>query len=188
MKTNIHFWSYLAQFFLEWKMNQTKVIQKLETRFMCKNMLFPKTVPNMRKSGKTLYSRAGHVRQYNTAHEHCMLDTKCYKHTLRICNTYCFSTAAAVALTRLKVSYTYIACLVSIPEGFTWSSLKLPTKKVTNATANVSTDILFPYPVTNCRYFTIQPVFISENYRSKLRGDNFSMFYLPLQVSVQISE
>jgi len=42
-------------------------------------------------------------RQYNTAHAHCMLDTKGYKHTLRICNTYCFSTATVIALTRLKV-------------------------------------------------------------------------------------
>ena len=24
------------------------------------------------------------------AHAHCILDTKDYKHTLRICNTYCF--------------------------------------------------------------------------------------------------
>jgi hypothetical protein len=31
MKTNIHFWSYLAQFFLEWKMFRTEVTEKLET-------------------------------------------------------------------------------------------------------------------------------------------------------------
>ena len=90
----------------------------------------------MRKCGKTLYSRAGHARKYSTAHAHCILDTKGYKHTLSIRNTYCFSTTTMVALTRLKVSYTYIACLVSIPEGFTCSSLKFPMKKVTKVTAN----------------------------------------------------
>jgi len=30
MKTNIHFWSYLAQFFLEWVMFQTKVVEKIK--------------------------------------------------------------------------------------------------------------------------------------------------------------
>ena len=34
-------------------------------------------------------------KQYKTLHAHCMLDTQGYKHTLRICNIYCFSPAAA---------------------------------------------------------------------------------------------
>ena len=29
MKTDIHFWSYLAQFFLEWEIFQTEVVQKI---------------------------------------------------------------------------------------------------------------------------------------------------------------
>jgi len=33
----------------------------------------------------------------------CVLDTSFYKHTLRICNTHCISTATMVALTRLDV-------------------------------------------------------------------------------------
>jgi hypothetical protein len=133
----------------------------------------------MRKCGKTLYRRAGRVRQYNTAHGNCVLDTKGYKHTLRIYNTYCFSTSTVVALTRLKVSYTHISRLVSMLKGFNCSWLKFPTKKVTKATVNVPTHMSFPYPVTNCRYSTIQPVFISENYPSKLMGDHFSKFHLP---------
>jgi len=40
-----------------------------------------------------------------------MLGNLGYKHTLRICNTFCFSTAAVVSRTRLIVMfYTYIAC------------------------------------------------------------------------------
>ena len=35
MKTNIHFWSYLAQFILEWEMFQSKVVNKLKTRILC---------------------------------------------------------------------------------------------------------------------------------------------------------
>jgi len=29
MKTNVHFWSYLAQVFLEWKVFQTKFAEKV---------------------------------------------------------------------------------------------------------------------------------------------------------------
>jgi len=36
---------------------------------------------------------------------HCMLDTYGYRHTLRICNTHCFSTATMVAQTRLSVTF-----------------------------------------------------------------------------------
>ena len=37
MKTDIHFWSYLAQFFSEWKMFQTKVVEKIKTYFVFSN-------------------------------------------------------------------------------------------------------------------------------------------------------
>jgi len=38
--------------------------------------------------------------------------TKATNHTLRICNTYCFSTATVVTRTHLNVKLQYIACLV----------------------------------------------------------------------------
>ena len=44
------------------------------------------------------------------ARAHCMLDTKGYRHTLRICNTYCFSTATVIARTRPIVPL-YVHCL-----------------------------------------------------------------------------
>jgi len=50
------------------------------------------------------YCRAGQATDDNMEYDHCMLDTKGYKHTLRTCNTYCFSTARMVARTRLKVT------------------------------------------------------------------------------------
>jgi hypothetical protein len=40
----------------------------------------------------------------NMAPTHFMLDTYGQRHTLRICNTYCFSTATMIALTRLNVT------------------------------------------------------------------------------------
>ena len=43
----------------------------------------------------------------------CMPHNKGYKHTLRICNVYCVSTATVVAGTRLDVPFvrTYVHCL-----------------------------------------------------------------------------
>jgi hypothetical protein len=43
MKTNIYFRSYLAQFFLEWKIFQREVVEKLETHSLCSMTLFQKS-------------------------------------------------------------------------------------------------------------------------------------------------
>jgi len=45
-----------------------------------------------------MYSGTGHGWQYRTRALHAG-----YKYTLRMCNTYCFSTATMVARTRLNV-------------------------------------------------------------------------------------
>ena len=55
----------------------------------------------MRYCGK--YCTAGQATDDNMAHAHCMLYNKGYKHTLTICNTYCFSTATMAARTRLNI-------------------------------------------------------------------------------------
>ena len=40
MNTSVHFSSYLTQFFLEWEMLQTKVVEKIETHVMLNNNFF----------------------------------------------------------------------------------------------------------------------------------------------------
>jgi hypothetical protein len=48
---------------------------------------------------------------------HCMLDNKGYRHTLTLCNTYCFSNATMAARTRLDVTL-YVhwrSCLITLP-------------------------------------------------------------------------
>jgi len=45
---------------------------------------------------------------YNMTHAHCMLDNEGYRHTLRIFNIYCFSTARLVARSRLHVAFMRI--------------------------------------------------------------------------------
>jgi hypothetical protein len=62
-------------------------------------------LPFMRKCGTKLQSRTGHRRHCNTAHAHCMLGIWGHKHTLRICNTYCFSATAMVGCTNAPHCY-----------------------------------------------------------------------------------
>jgi len=38
METDIHFWSHLDQFFLEWKMFQKHVLDKIKTHFTFKKI------------------------------------------------------------------------------------------------------------------------------------------------------
>jgi hypothetical protein len=45
--TDIQFWSYLAQFFLEWKMLKQNVVEGIKTHILCLKT-FPKIVPFMR--------------------------------------------------------------------------------------------------------------------------------------------
>ena len=40
MKANTHFWSYLAQFFLEWEIFQRKGVENTKTHFMSNNFFF----------------------------------------------------------------------------------------------------------------------------------------------------
>jgi len=49
------------------------------------------------------YDNARQATDDNMAHAHCVLCTKGYKHTPRICNTYCFSTTTMVARTGLNM-------------------------------------------------------------------------------------
>ena len=50
------------------------------------------------------YSQTGHRFQYYAAQAHCMLDKWDYRHTFRICNTYCFSTGTMVRQKRLDIT------------------------------------------------------------------------------------
>ena len=43
METNVHFWAYLALFFLEWEMFQTKVVEKIKTHILCSVIFFRKS-------------------------------------------------------------------------------------------------------------------------------------------------
>jgi len=55
------------------------------------------------------YCRAGQTTDENVVHAHRMLGTQSYKHTLRICNKFCFPTTTMVARTSLIVT-SYVHC------------------------------------------------------------------------------
>jgi len=115
VKTNTYLLPYLAQLFLEWEMFRTNVIEEIKTYVFCPITFVSRIVSFMRQCGKILYSQRSHRWQYGS---HCMLDNWGYKHILRICNTYCFSSATMVTRTRLYVTLHYTAYLTCISISF----------------------------------------------------------------------
>jgi len=82
-------------------MFRIKAVEKIKTRVLCSVTFENHTIflANVEK-----YCRAGQATDDHVAHANWMLDTSCYKHLLRICNTYCFPTATVVARTRVNVT------------------------------------------------------------------------------------
>jgi hypothetical protein len=72
MKTDIHFWSYLGHFFLEWEMFQTKVLEKIKTHILCSVTFFSKSCHLWENVEK--YFRTAQATDDNVAHVHCMPD------------------------------------------------------------------------------------------------------------------
>jgi hypothetical protein len=107
MKTNVHFWSYLAQFFLEWKMFQTSIVEKIKTRILCLIFFFKSRClwDSVEK-----YCRTGPAADDDKAHAHCMLDAKGCKHTVGIWNA--FPLQQLLHERAWTLPYTYFACPV----------------------------------------------------------------------------
>ena len=120
----LHLWWHLGEF-LEWELFQTNIVEKTKRRILYSVLFFffQKTVLFLRLCGKIWYSHTGHTWRCNTAHALCMLDKQCYRHALRICNTYCFSTAAVVTVMCLSVTL-YVHCLSCWCRAFPqWAAL-----------------------------------------------------------------
>jgi len=75
MTTNTHFWSYLAELFLEWEMIHTEVVEKntKNTHFMFNSFFFLKSFRKWNNVEK--YCRAGQATDDNMAHAQYILDT-----------------------------------------------------------------------------------------------------------------
>jgi len=77
--TNIHIWSYLAQFFLEWEVFQTKVVEKIKTHIL-RSVTFSFLKSCHVWDNVEKYSRARETTD-DMVHAHFMPDTYDYKHT-----------------------------------------------------------------------------------------------------------
>jgi len=105
------FWLYLAHFFLEWEMSQTKVVEKIQTHFTFNNFFLKscRLWDNVEK-----YGRARQEADNNMAHVHCTLDTWGYKHTLRIVMIMAFPLQQWLRERTSILRYACIPCLVCI--------------------------------------------------------------------------
>ena len=70
MKTNLQFWSHLAEFFLEWKMFQIIVVEKIKTQFIFFSRKSCGLWDNVEKYGK-----GRQATDVGTALAFCKLDT-----------------------------------------------------------------------------------------------------------------
>ena len=71
MKVNIHFWSYLAHFSLEWEMFHPKVVEEIKNTYFVFGKYFRKSWLLWDKVEKLC--RAGQATDDNMAHVHYML-------------------------------------------------------------------------------------------------------------------
>ena len=107
-KTDTHFLSHLAHFFLELEMFQTKVVEKIKTHVLCSVTFFLIRYVHEIRWKNVLEQGTPQMTIWQMAH--CMLDTQGYKHTLRLCNAHCFSTATMVRRTHLNITL-YVLCM-----------------------------------------------------------------------------
>ena len=103
MKTFLNLWQYFAEFFLEWKIFQTKSVGKIKTYSMFSNFFFFEKVDVYETVLKNMVDN-NIIRRMRFA---------CWKtkatNTLIICNTHCFPTGTT--LTRTCPNITFIRIL-----------------------------------------------------------------------------
>jgi hypothetical protein len=108
LKTNIQLLTYLGLSFLEWEMFRTNVVEKIKTHILCSITFFENRVV-YEICEKILLSGADHRWQYGACTLHAGSLRK-QIHTLKSCNTHCFSTATVVAWTPRNIT-PYVHCL-----------------------------------------------------------------------------
>ena len=108
-------------------MFQARVVDKIRTYIVCVCWVTRLLRSCLLWGNVEKYCRAGQATDDNMAHAHCMLDTLGYKHTLRLYNTYRFSTTTMVARTRLNFTL-YVHCLslffCTLASGKSWGNCR----------------------------------------------------------------
>jgi hypothetical protein len=119
------FLSYLAQIFVEWKMFPTKVVERIDTHILC---FIPFSSENRAVYEIMWENCVERGRLQMTIWRMRLTDTWGYKHTLTMCNTYCFTTASNVVRTRLSVTFICtlpVLLIIFVDNGFVHRSHKL---------------------------------------------------------------
>ena len=112
MMVTIHFLSYLAHFFLEWEMFQTKVAEKIKTHILCSIYIYFLNLVVYEVMWKNIVEPGRPQITVWCMRIACWIANSTNIHS-KICNSYCFSTAAMVTLTCLSVTL-YVHCLSCI--------------------------------------------------------------------------
>jgi hypothetical protein len=131
---NVKIWVFVETLFrklkFHWNVTRATVLcMQAYVHFMIRSrwiLLLIRNIPdkNWRESKPILYAqayrlwdnmekycRARQATDENMAHAHCMLGTKVYEYTLRICNN-AFPLQQRLHKRAFMLRYTYIACLV----------------------------------------------------------------------------
>jgi len=109
VKTDIHFLPYLAHFFFEREMFQTRIKTKIKAHFMFKNFFLSENLVVYEIRWKNILEQGRPQKTTRRMRIACWI-IRLQRHTLRICNNYCFSSTTMVERTRLTVTL-YIYCL-----------------------------------------------------------------------------
>jgi hypothetical protein len=105
----------------------------METKIVCSiSFFFQKILSFIRSLEK--YNRDRQAKDDNMAHAYGMLDTYGYKHILRICNTYCFSTSTIVKQARLNVTLPVLFSLMLFFPFTVLCTVTCMVKKVVSVT------------------------------------------------------
>ena len=102
----------LAQFFLEWETSETKFVEKIETHILCPIPFFFEFLAVNEVMWKNIVQVDRTTWRMRIA---CWVPKT--TNTLRICNTYCYSTASIVARKRLTC---YVMLPVLLIPRFFW--------------------------------------------------------------------
>jgi hypothetical protein len=111
MKTYVHSW-YIAELFLKWIVSES--CRENWNEFCVQQLSFGNRAV-YDKMGEIMVE-SGHRWQYNKERTLCMLGNWGCKNTLRIRNTYCFSSATMI--TRMRFNITSCSILAPRSNGF----------------------------------------------------------------------
>ena len=90
-------------------MFQTKVVETIKTHILCSIAFFKN-----RATYEVMWKNIVEATDDNMVHVHYMLGTQVYKHTLRICNTYCFPLQQRLHKRSSMLCYTYLPVLLKL--------------------------------------------------------------------------